>query len=117
VTNDPIGGQGANLASASAAVLAEAICQDVAYDEWFCRGATRKLWAIAEPVANFSNSLLAAPPPHVEVILGAASQLQPVADAFCNNFADPAAMWRAIATPARAAAFLTNTGTPSSYVA
>jgi 2-polyprenyl-6-methoxyphenol hydroxylase-like FAD-dependent oxidoreductase len=114
VTNDPIAGQGANLGSASAAVLAEAICQDVAYDEWFCQEAARKLWAVAEPVTNFSNSLFVAPPPHVEAILGAASELQPVADAFINGFAHPAAMWRAIATPARAAAFLANAGAPPS---
>jgi 2-polyprenyl-6-methoxyphenol hydroxylase-like FAD-dependent oxidoreductase len=61
VTNDPVGGQGANLGSASAALLAEAICQDVVYDEWFCREAAGKLWALAEPVTNFSDSLMVEP--------------------------------------------------------
>jgi 2-polyprenyl-6-methoxyphenol hydroxylase-like FAD-dependent oxidoreductase len=117
VTNDPIGGQGANLGSASAAVLADAICQDVAYDEWFCRGAAQKLWAVAEPVTHFNNSLFGAPRPHVAAILGTASTLQPVADAFINNFAYPAAMWQAIATPARAATFLANAGAPPSDLA
>jgi 2-polyprenyl-6-methoxyphenol hydroxylase-like FAD-dependent oxidoreductase len=110
VTNDPICGQGANLASATAAVLADAICKDVAYDAWFCDRVERDLWAVAEPVTNFNNSFLAAPYPHVEEILGAATMSQPVADAFCRNFADPAAMWRAIATPERAAAFLAGVG-------
>jgi 2-polyprenyl-6-methoxyphenol hydroxylase-like FAD-dependent oxidoreductase len=110
VTNDPIAGQGANLGSACASVLAEAICRAGAYDVSFCRGLERELWAVAEPVVNFSNALLMAPPPHVQAILAAASHSQPVADAFIDNFAAPAAMWRAIATPERAAAFLADAG-------
>jgi 2-polyprenyl-6-methoxyphenol hydroxylase-like FAD-dependent oxidoreductase len=110
VTNDPIVGQGANLGSLSAAVLAEAICEDVAYDEWFCRSLERRLWACAEPVVNFSNALLEPPPPHVEAILGAAWQSQSVADAFIDNFAHPDDMWRAIATLERAATFLAAAG-------
>jgi 2-polyprenyl-6-methoxyphenol hydroxylase-like FAD-dependent oxidoreductase len=110
VTNDPIVGQGANLGSLSAAVLAEAICEDVAYDEWFCRSLERRLWACAEPVVNFSNALLEPPPPYVEAILGAAWQSQSVADAFIDNFAHPDDMWRAIATLERAATFLAAAG-------
>jgi 2-polyprenyl-6-methoxyphenol hydroxylase-like FAD-dependent oxidoreductase len=110
VTNDPIAGQGANLGSTCASVLAEAIRRADAYDESFCRDLDRRLWAAAEPVVNFSNALLTAPPPHVEAIFEAAWQSQPVADAFVDNFADPAAMWRAIATPQQAAAFLAGAG-------
>jgi hypothetical protein len=58
---------------------------------------------------NFSNALLA-PPPHVEAILGAAWQDEAVADAFADNFAHPDAMWRALATPERARAFLARVG-------
>jgi hypothetical protein len=112
VTNDPIAGQGANLGSASAAVLAEAICQDRAYDELFCRDLDPRLWIAAEPVVNFSNGLLMAPAPHVEAILAAAWQSQAVADAYVDNFAHPARMWRAIATPQRATAFLASVGAP-----
>jgi hypothetical protein len=117
VANDPVGGQGANLGSASAAVLAEAICQDVAFDAWFCRSTARKLWAVAEPVTNFNNALLDPPPPHVEAIIGAANESQPVADAFCRNWAHPDVMWRSIATPERAAAFLASTGVPPAALA
>jgi 2-polyprenyl-6-methoxyphenol hydroxylase-like FAD-dependent oxidoreductase len=112
VTNDPICGQGANLGSTSAAILADAICRDVAFDGWFCRGLARDMWAAAEPVTRWNNSFLAPPPPHVEAILGAAAQSAAVADAFCDMWADPAAMWRAIATPERAAAFLASVGAP-----
>ena len=110
VTNDPIAGQGANLGSACAAVVADAIRRDVAYDEWFCRGLASRLWETAEPVVNFSNALLAPPPPHVQAILGAAWQDEAVANAFADNFAHPDAMWRAIATPERAQAFLARVG-------
>ena len=108
ITNDPICGQGANLGSATAAVLADAILADVAYDAWFCRCLERDMWAVAEPVTHFNNAFLAPPPPHVEAILGAATMHQAVADAFSANFANPAAMWRALATPERANAFLAN---------
>lgn len=83
-----------------------------AYDEWFRRALDRKLWAVAEPVVHFSNGLLMAPPPHVEAILEAASKNRSVADAYVDNFAHPARMWRVIATPQRAAAFLANVGAP-----
>jgi len=117
VANDPVGGQGANLGSRSAAVMAEAILRDVAYDEWFCRGLARDLWAAAEPVVRFNNAFLAPPPPHLEAILGAAMAHQPVADAFVNLWADPAGMWRTIATPERAAAFVARAAAPSAKAA
>jgi 2-polyprenyl-6-methoxyphenol hydroxylase-like FAD-dependent oxidoreductase len=117
VTNDPICGQGANLGSTNAAILADAICRDVAFDDRFCRGLARDMWAAAEPVTNWNNSFLAPPPPHVEAILGAAAQSPAVADAFSNLWADPAAMWRAIATPERAAAFLASVSAPPAALA
>jgi hypothetical protein len=115
--NDPICAQGANLGSASAAVLAEAICEDVAYDAIFCRNLERKLWAVAEPVASFNNAFLMPPPPHVQAILGAATAQQPVADAFLAKFADAPSMWRTIATPERSAAFLASVAAPPVAVA
>jgi 2-polyprenyl-6-methoxyphenol hydroxylase-like FAD-dependent oxidoreductase len=117
VANDPVGGQGANLGSSSAAVVAEAILRDVAFDEWFCRGLERDLWAAAEPVVNFNNAFLGAPPPHVQELLGAATASQAVADAFGNLWAAPADMWRTIATPERAAAFLAKVGAPAPVAA
>ena len=44
--------------------------------------------------------------------MGAATGQQSVADAFCNLWADPAGMWRTIATPQRTAAFIARHGTP-----
>ena len=117
VLNDPIAGQGANLGSRSAAILAEAICRDVAFDEWFCRGVARDMWAAAEPVTNFTNSFFSPPAPHVNEILAAATAQQSVADAFANLYADPVAAWRALATADRAAAFLAAHDAPPSAIA
>lgn len=112
VANDPVGGQGANLGSRCADVVSEAIQRDVAFDEWFCRGLSRDLWAAAEPVVRFNNAFLQPPPPHVEALMGASMADRSVADAFCNLWSAPADMWRTIATPERAAAFLARHGAP-----
>lgn len=117
VANDPVGGQGANLGSRSADVMADAILRDVAFDEWFCRGLARDLWTAAEPVVNFNNAFLAPPPPHIEGLLGAATGCQAVADAFVNLYADPTAMWRTIATPERTAAFIARHSAPQAAAA
>ncbi len=47
---------------------------------------------------------------HVGAILEAARHDAAVADAFADNFGHPEEMWRSIATPERAAAFLARTG-------
>jgi hypothetical protein len=57
------------------------------------------------------------PPPHVEQLMGAATGQQSVADAFCNLWADPAGMWRTIATPQRTAAFIARHGAPAAMAA
>ena len=117
VVNDPIAGQGANIGSATAAVLAEAICQDVPYDGMFCRRVEREMWRVVEPATNFNNSFLLPPEPHADAIFAAATQRQAVADAFCDNFGHPDAMWRAVATPSGAAAFLMSaSATPATAV-
>ena len=93
VLNDPISGQGANLGSTCAFALAELISAGGPYDEEFCRRAERELWRLAEPVVNWSNSALGPPPDNVLDIMRAATADPRVADAFIDNFDDPAAMW------------------------
>jgi 2-polyprenyl-6-methoxyphenol hydroxylase-like FAD-dependent oxidoreductase len=46
VFNDPLTGQGANLGSHCASVLARWILDDLAYDERFCRGVEREMWRV-----------------------------------------------------------------------
>jgi 2-polyprenyl-6-methoxyphenol hydroxylase-like FAD-dependent oxidoreductase len=106
VVNDPIVGQGANLGSHCAGVLADAIVEDLAFDELFCRRVERRMWDMAEAVTQWTNAFLRPPPPHVVDVLGAATADKVVADALVEGFADPQAMWRRVATPDRVAAFL-----------
>ena len=106
VVNDPLTGQGANLGSHCAMVLADAILADVAYDELFCRQVEARMWEMAGPVTEWSNAFLQPPPDHVLELLGTATADKAVADALIGGFADPQAMWRRLATPERASAFL-----------
>jgi len=106
VVNDPLTGQGANLGSHCAWVLADAILADDTYDELFCRNVEARMWDMAGPVTEWSNAFLQPPPDHVLELLGAATADKAVADALVGGFADPQAMWRRLATPERAAAFL-----------
>ena len=106
VVNDPVTGQGANLASHSAFVLAEQILAGPPYDEAWCRTTEARMWEFARPVTEWTNAFLQPPPPHAVEVLAAASQDQRVADAFLDNFNDPPAQWNALATPEGAAAWL-----------
>lgn len=108
IVNDPLTGQGANLGSHCAWVLAESILDDAVYDELFCRQVESRMWQMAGPVTEWSNAFLQPPPPHVLEVLGAAAADKAVADALVGGFADPLAMWRRLATPERAAAFLSS---------
>jgi 2-polyprenyl-6-methoxyphenol hydroxylase-like FAD-dependent oxidoreductase len=106
VVNDPVTGQGANLGSHSAFVLADEIIAGPPYDEAFCRRAEARMWEFAQPVTEWTNAFLQPPPPHALAVLGAASRDQRVADAFVDNFNDPVAQWAALRTPEGAAAWL-----------
>jgi hypothetical protein len=106
IVNDPVTGQGANFGSACAAELAALIVEHNIYDEMFCHKVDRTLWAMAEPVCQFTNAFLQPPPPHVLGLLAVATEEQDVADAFVANFADAAAMCSAMASEEGASAFL-----------
>jgi hypothetical protein len=106
VVNDPLTGQGANLGSHCAWVVAEAILADTAYDDLFCRQVEARMWDMAGPVTEWSNAFLQPPPDHVLEVLAAATADKAIADALAGGFADPQAMWRRLATPERAAAFI-----------
>jgi hypothetical protein len=110
VVNDPVTGQGANLGSASAFLLAEEILTGPPYDETFCRRAEKRMWAYAGPVTEWTNAFLRPPPPHALELLGAASADTRIADGFINNFDDPVTMWEVIGTPEGTAAWLKGFG-------
>jgi hypothetical protein len=49
-----------------------------------------RYWDTAQHVVKWTNAMLGVPPEHVLNLIGAAGQLQPVADRFANGFDNPA---------------------------
>ncbi|MCM1944457.1 MULTISPECIES: styrene monooxygenase/indole monooxygenase family protein [Streptomyces] len=108
VANDPITGQGSNSASKCAAAYLAAIVEhgDRPFDEAWMRSAFDRYWKTAEPVTKWTNAMLAPPPEHVLQLLGAAGELQPIADRFANGFDDPADFENFFFDPEKASAYL-----------
>jgi 2-polyprenyl-6-methoxyphenol hydroxylase-like FAD-dependent oxidoreductase len=106
VLNDPVTGQGANLGSHSAFVLADAILDGGPYDEKFCRRTEDAMWEFAGPVTEWTNAFLAPPPDHAVELLMAANEDPRIADAFVDNFNDPVRMWQVLGTPDGTATWL-----------
>ncbi len=102
---DPVNGQGANSASFSAWVIGQAILEDYAFDERFCRRVAREREAFVHGVSDWTNMILN-PEPHVVELLGAMAQSKPLCDAYTQNFNHPDRQWDALATPQRTAAFI-----------
>ncbi|MEU3609725.1 styrene monooxygenase/indole monooxygenase family protein [Streptomyces sp. NPDC035033] len=108
VANDPITGQGSNSAAKCAAAYLAAIVEhgDEPFDEAWMRSAFDRYWRTAEPVVKWTNAMLAPPPEHVLRLLGAAGELQPIADRVANGFNDPADFENFFFDPERASAYL-----------
>jgi 2-polyprenyl-6-methoxyphenol hydroxylase-like FAD-dependent oxidoreductase len=106
VVNDPLTGQGANLGSTCAFLLADAILAGPPFDERFCRTTVDTMWPAARAVTEWTTAFLAPPTEHLLGLLAAAADDVRVAHAFLNNFNDPVAMWDSIATPAHTATFV-----------
>ncbi|MFE5912156.1 styrene monooxygenase/indole monooxygenase family protein [Streptomyces wedmorensis] len=108
VANDPITGQGSNSAAKCAAAYLAAIVEhgDRPFDEEWMQGAFDRYWQTAQHVTKWTNAMLAPPPEHVLNLLGAAGQLQPVADRFANGFDDPADFENFFFDPERTSAYL-----------
>ncbi|MFF8378865.1 styrene monooxygenase/indole monooxygenase family protein [Streptomyces sp. NPDC015661] len=108
VANDPITGQGSNSASKCAAAYLAAIVEqgDKPFDEEWMQGAFDRYWQTAQPVTKWTNAMLSPPPEHVLNLLGAAGQLQPVADRFANGFNDPADFENFFFDPEKTSAYL-----------
>jgi 2-polyprenyl-6-methoxyphenol hydroxylase-like FAD-dependent oxidoreductase len=102
---DPVNGQGANSASYSAWVIGNAILEDLAVDEQFCRRVAREREAFVHGVSDWTNMILN-PEPHVVGLLMAMAQNKAVCDAYTQNFNHPDRQWDTVATPERTAAFI-----------
>ncbi len=106
VVNDPITGQGANIASHCAWQAATALTQCGRVDASFAARLEDEMWSFAGPIIGWTNAFLQPPPPHVLDVLAAATAHQSVADGFARGFADPARFAGQLATPDMAAAFV-----------
>jgi hypothetical protein len=100
VANDPITGQGSNSASKCAAAYLASILEhgDKPFDRY---------WQTAQHVTKWTNAMLAPPPEHVLELLGAAGELQPVANRIANAFNNPVDFENFFYEPEKARAYLT----------
>ena len=108
VLNDPITGQGSNNASKCAQHYLDAILDhgNLPYDRAFQQHAFERYFARIKPVADWTNTLLQPPAPHMLQVLGAASQIPEVAHRFANGFDDPADYGDYFLTPEGAERYL-----------
>jgi hypothetical protein len=106
VVNDPIVGQGANMGSYCAKVMAERIAGAAGFDAAFCAASEREMWEYGRAVTEWSNAWLAPLEPHAIGIMIAAAQHQALADALVEGFAHPVAQWERFGSPAGAASFV-----------
>ncbi|WP_410658053.1 styrene monooxygenase/indole monooxygenase family protein [Amycolatopsis sp. lyj-112] len=92
VTNDPVAGQGANMAAHAAAVYEQSILDhgDRPFDEEFQRRTFAEYWEKAQHATRLSNDFLAPPPDHVLATLEAAQTVPEVAHRFAHIFENPA---------------------------
>ncbi|MFE4543636.1 styrene monooxygenase/indole monooxygenase family protein [Arthrobacter sp. NPDC056727] len=108
VLNDPITGQGSNNASRCAASYLQSITEhgEAPFDAAFMQATFENYWSYARHVTQWTNALLAPPPPHVLEILAAANESQEIAGRFVNGFNNPADYQEWFMTPDKAAAYL-----------
>jgi flavin-dependent dehydrogenase len=90
--NDPITGQGSNNAAKCADTYLRSILArgNGPFDAaWMQQTFDRYWFGYAQWVTQWTNMLLAPPPPHVLKLLASAGTLAPLASAFANGFDDP----------------------------
>ncbi|MDQ0023725.1 hypothetical protein J2X90_001520 [Variovorax paradoxus] len=105
VLNDPITGQGSNNAAKCADTYLKSILargNGAADAAWMQQTFDRFWFGYAQWVTQWTNMLLAPPPPHVLKLLGSAGAMPPLASAFANGFDDPRTFFPWFADPAEA---------------
>jgi NAD(P)-dependent dehydrogenase (short-subunit alcohol dehydrogenase family) len=107
--NDPITGQGSNSASKCAAAYLASILErgEEPFDEEWMQQTFDRFWSEVQHTTKWTNAMLAPPPEHILNLIGAAGQLQPVADRFANGFNDPEDFEEYFYEPEKAEAYLT----------
>ncbi|MFE5852172.1 styrene monooxygenase/indole monooxygenase family protein [Streptomyces sp. NPDC056500] len=112
VANDPITGQGSNSASKCATAYLDSIVEhgDKPFDGDWMQATFDRYWETAQHVTKWTNAMLAPPPEHILNLIGAAGQLQPIADRFANGFNDPSDFENFFYDPARTEAYVAEVG-------
>ncbi len=106
ILNDPVLGQGANLAARCAWLLGKALLDEQIFDESFCGDVERRLWEAGRAATLWTNLMLQPPPPHAVAVLAAAAQNQAIADEITENFNEPERNWQIFGNPQGAQHFL-----------
>ena len=90
-TNDPITGQGSNTASKAASIYLRRILErgSKPFDAPWMLETFREFWDYAQWVVRWTNSLLVPPAPQILQLMGAASQIPPLASRIANGFNNP----------------------------
>lgn len=112
ITNDPLFGQGANIASHCAWTLAAAIAKGGPFDEAFAARVEDEMWSYAGICTAITNAFLGPPPEHVVALLAAASRHQAIADRVSSMLHYPLDGWALISDP-RATMDLVATAAPA----
>ncbi|WP_241191441.1 styrene monooxygenase/indole monooxygenase family protein [Deinococcus psychrotolerans] len=112
VLNDPLTGQGAGSAAKAAAIYLERILWrgERPFDRAWMIGTFEEYWSYARFVTDWTNALLAPPPPHVLEVLGAAQTRPGMAHAFVNAFNHPPQFFPWLGDPQAAARFVEQHG-------
>jgi 2-polyprenyl-6-methoxyphenol hydroxylase-like FAD-dependent oxidoreductase len=106
ILNDPVLGQGANLASRCAFLLGEALLAAGAITEEFCQKVEQRLWEAGQAATMWTNATLQPPLPHAVQVLAAAAQSRTIADEISDNFNNPERNWEIFVSAEGAARFL-----------
>src|SRR6266699_5225078 len=90
-TNDPITGQGSNTASKAASIYLKRILErgNKPFDAQWMLQTFDIFWDYAQWVVRWTNSLLIPPAPQILQLMGAASQIPPLASKIANGFNNP----------------------------
>jgi Styrene monooxygenase A putative substrate binding domain/NADP oxidoreductase coenzyme F420-dependent len=90
-TNDPITGQGSNTAAKAATIYLKRILErrDKPFDAAWMQQTFDTFWDYAQWVVKWTNSLLVPPEPQILQLMGAASQIPPLASRIANGFNNP----------------------------
>ena len=99
ITNDPLMGQGANIASHCAWALAAAIAKGGPFDEGFAARVEAEMWSYAGTCTTFTNAFTQPPPEHVLALLAAAARDQAIADRVSSMLHYPVEGWALISDP------------------